>query len=100
MKKRFVIYARKSSEGEDRQVQSIDDQINYFINRFSDHPDYEIVQNYAERKSAKAPDVRPEFQKMIKLIQRGDIHGILCWKLDRLSRNPVDSGTIQYMLQR
>ena len=28
------------------------------------------------------------------------IEGILCWKLNRLTRNPVDTGTLQYMLQR
>lgn len=34
------------------------------------------------------------------MIQRGEIDTILCWKLDRLARNPVDQGTIQYLLQK
>jgi DNA invertase Pin-like site-specific DNA recombinase len=36
---------------------------------------------------------------MIKRIKKGEATKIITWKLDRLSRNPVDSGTIQYMLQ-
>jgi DNA invertase Pin-like site-specific DNA recombinase len=36
---------------------------------------------------------------MIQRIKKGEAKGIVTWKLDRLSRNPIDSGTIQYMLQ-
>jgi len=36
---------------------------------------------------------------MLELIEKTDGVSIVCWKLDRLSRNPVDSGTIQYALQ-
>ncbi|MDP2943616.1 MAG: recombinase zinc beta ribbon domain-containing protein, partial [Candidatus Omnitrophota bacterium] len=30
----------------------------------------------------------------------GGAEGILCWKLDRLARNPIDGGTISWMLQQ
>ncbi len=96
---RFVLYARKSSESEDRQIQSIDDQINYWKKRAKEES-IEIVKIYTEEKSAKTPYVRKIFQEMCEEISKGNIDGILCWKLDRLSRNPVDTGAIQYMLQK
>lgn len=36
---------------------------------------------------------------MIQKIYEGKAQAILCWKLDRLARNPVDGGTINWMLQ-
>jgi predicted site-specific integrase-resolvase len=51
---RFVLYARKSSEREDRQVQSIDDQITYWQRKALEEG-IEIVKIYTEEKSAKAP---------------------------------------------
>ncbi len=37
---------------------------------------------------------------MIAHIKSGEANGILCWKVDRLSRNPIDSATIQWLLQK
>ena len=37
---------------------------------------------------------------MLSRIQNGEAQGIVCWKIDRLSRNPVDSGKIQWLLQQ
>jgi len=36
---------------------------------------------------------------MMKTVKKGEVDGIVCWKLDRLSRNPIDSGQIQWFLQ-
>lgn len=36
---------------------------------------------------------------MMKILKVGRADGIICWKLDRLSRNPKDSGEIQWLLQ-
>jgi len=96
---RFVLYARKSSEREDRQVQSIDDQITYWQRKALEEG-IEIVKIYTEEKSAKAPWVRKAFYEMCTEIETWNIDGILCWKLDRLARNPVDAGQVQFMLQR
>mgnify|MGYP003394173587 CR=1 FL=1 len=40
------------------------------------------------------------FNEMVKRIQKGEAQGIICWKLDRLARNPVDGGQISWMLQQ
>jgi DNA invertase Pin-like site-specific DNA recombinase len=37
---------------------------------------------------------------MVARLQKGEASGILCWKLDRLARNPVDGGQISWMLQQ
>ncbi len=96
--KRYFIYARKSSENEDRQMQSIEDQINKLKN-LSINSDIEIIKIFKESKSAKKPDNRPEFNKMLDEIENGKADGILCWQVNRLTRNPVDSGRISWMLQ-
>lgn len=36
---------------------------------------------------------------MVRRVERGEAQGILCWKIDRLSRNPVDSGRVSWLLQ-
>ena len=36
---------------------------------------------------------------MLELIEKTENVVIVSWKLNRLSRNPVDSGSVQYALQ-
>lgn len=93
------MYVRKSSEDKDKQVSSIGSQIEE-LKRIATRMDYEIVEIFQESKSAKAPKVRTEFYTMLDRIEKGEAGGILCWKLDRLARNPVDGGTINWMLQK
>ena len=95
---RYVLYARKSSEGNERQVQSIDDQTRE-MQRLATTYGLNIVAIESESKSAKAPYVRPVFERVMKMIQTGEADAILCWSVDRLSRNAVDSGLISHLLQ-
>ena len=96
---KYFIYARKSSEGEDRQVQSIKDQTDR-ITRMANDLHLDVVEILSESKSAKNPDCRPVFNKMLERIEKGEAQGIICWAINRLSRNPVDSGKIAWMLQK
>lgn len=95
---RYFLYARKSSESEDKQVASVASQVEE-LTALAKQSGYNIVKTFTEEKSAKSPG-RPVFTKMISEIQAGKADGILCWKLDRLARNPVDGGAINWMLQR
>ena len=94
---RYFLYARKSSESSERQVQSIDDQLKAMRNK-AKIKWLHIVEEFVESKSAKAP-WRYRFNEMIDRIKTWEACGILSWKLCRLSRNPKDTWTIQYMLQ-
>lgn len=37
---------------------------------------------------------------MLARIEKGEAQEIVCWKLDRLARNPIDGGQISWFLQR
>lgn len=95
---RIALYARKSTESEDRQVQSLEDQFRA-LTALAEREHLHIVEVLQESKSAKAPDTRPEFLKLLKFIDEGQIDGILTWSINRLSRNPVDGGRLAYLLQ-
>ncbi len=96
---RYILYARKSSESEDRQVQSIDDQVNR-LKKIAEELNLKIVDVLTEAKSAKKPNNRPVFTQLIERLENGEANGILCWQINRLSRNPVDSGQIGWLLQQ
>lgn len=95
---KWAIYARKSTESSDRQIQSIEDQISN-LQKIADRDGLKIVQTIKESKSAKKPYKRDGFTELTKLIDQGKITGLLVWKMDRLSRNAIDSATIQYFLE-
>ncbi|MEI6352811.1 MAG: recombinase family protein [Candidatus Nomurabacteria bacterium] len=87
-------YCRKSSEGEDRQVLSLNSQKDEGENIRSYFELPKFISSYSEAKSAKLPYKRNEFSQMIKDIKSGKIDSIVCWKLDRLARNMVEGGEI------
>lgn len=93
---KYFLYARKSEEDKNRQVQSIEDQSRELRQRY---PDLDVVDTYEEARTAKQPG-RPLFDNMVARIQAGEAQGILVWNISRLVRNPIDQGTIQWMLQK
>src|SRR3989344_1911680 len=95
---KYFLYARKSTDVEDKQVLSIEAQLSELRNLARDQ-ELEITEEFIEKRSAKMPG-RPVFNDMLRRIQNSEAQGIVCWKIDRLSRNPVDSGKIQWLLQQ
>ena len=94
--RKFFIYARKSTDTEDRQVRSIGDQISE-LRELAQKENVEIVDTIVEKQTAKIPG-RPMFADMLKRIEAGEAVGILAWHPDRLARNSVDGGQIIYMV--
>jgi DNA invertase Pin-like site-specific DNA recombinase len=94
----YFIYCRKSSEAEDRQVLSIESQTRE-LEQLAAKLNFTIVEILTESKSAKDPG-RPVFNTMMQRLYRGEAAGIICWKLDRLARNPVDGGSIIWAIKQ
>jgi len=93
--KKFFLYARKSTDVEDKQVLSIDAQLTE-LREYAVRENIEISAEYIEKQSAKVPG-RPIFNKMMLAIETFG-GNILAWNPDRLARNSVDGGQIIYLL--
>ena len=87
-----VIYARKSTESDDRQVLSIDSQVQE-LKLLALRRGLEVTEILTEARSAKAPG-RIVFGQLMNRIAKGEVGAVLCWKMDRLARNHFDTGQI------
>ena len=95
---RYVIYARKSTEDDDRQVLSIEAQL-VELKEFAAKEKLEIFASFQEAKTAKEPG-RMKFAEMLSFLEKGKAEGILSWHPDRLARNSVNGGKIIHMIDR
>jgi site-specific DNA recombinase len=90
---KYCLYARKSSEDDERQALSIDSQIKSML-ELAKREGLEIVEVRRESHSAKASGARPVFKQLLTDIREGMFTGVLTWAADRLSRNAGDLGTV------
>ena len=90
---RYVMYLRKSSEGEDAQAKSLPDQ-RAECYKYAKYHNLEIAEVIEESASAWTSGNRPKFKAMIKDIRKGKYDGILAYHPDRLSRNMLEAGKI------
>lgn len=90
---RYCLYARKSSESDERQTMSIDSQIKEMLT-LAEREKINIVETKRESHSAKASGARPLFVEVLKEIREGKYNAILTWAPDRLSRNAGDLGSL------
>ncbi|MDP1624864.1 MAG: recombinase family protein [bacterium] len=93
VKVKYCLYARKSTESEERQVLSIDSQINEML-QLAEREGLEIVTMKRESHSAKETGQRPVFNEIVDEIKQGKFNGILTWAPDRISRNAGDLGKV------
>ncbi|NTV22472.1 MAG: recombinase family protein [Candidatus Yonathbacteria bacterium] len=90
---KYCLYARKSSESDEKQALSIDSQIKEML-QLAQRDGIEVTEIKRESHSAKETAQRPVFNEMIRQIKEGRFGGILAWHPDRLSRNAGDLGSI------
>lgn len=90
---KYCLYARKSSESDERQAMSIDSQIKEML-AMAERENLNIVEIKQESFSAKTSGHRPLFNELLHDLQNGKFNAILTWAPDRLSRNAGDLGTL------
>ncbi|MFZ2189365.1 MAG: recombinase family protein [Candidatus Magasanikiibacteriota bacterium] len=99
-KYRYVIYARKSTDDKEKQIRSLGDQIKECKDYAERNGLRCLPKPITESESAKEPDIRPEFKKLIDDIKKAKYDGILAWHPDRLARNMKDAGEIIDLLDK
>ncbi len=93
IKVRYVLYARKSTESDEKQALSIESQVKEMLS-IAERDGLEIVDIRRESHSAKESGGRPVFRELLEDIRRDRYNGILTWAPDRLSRNAGDLGSV------
>lgn len=94
-KRRYVIYLRKSTDDERKQVRSIDDQRKECL-ALAKRLDIKVRPEdiFEERWSAKTSGKRKIFNAMMEGFELSKYHGLISWSPDRLSRNMLEGGQI------
>ena len=95
---KYFLYARKSTDDEDRQILSIEAQL-VELRAFAKRENLFVYKELVEKFTAKEPG-RPLFNDMLKGVEKGEADALLAWHPDRLARNSVDGGKIIYLLDR
>ncbi len=93
IKVRYCLYARKSTESDEKQALSIDSQVKEML-AIAERDELEVIDIRREAHSAKDSGQRPVFKELLEDIRRGRYNGILTWAPDRLSRNAGDLGSV------
>ena len=96
---RYCLYARKSTESDEKQALSIDSQIKEML-RIARKNKLEVTDIRKESHSAKDSGKRPVFNQLIEDINKGKFNGILTWAPDRLSRNAGDLGKMVDLMDK
>ena len=73
--KKFFIYARKSTDSEDRQIRSIADQLAE-LRELAKKENIYIVDTLVEKQTAKIPG-RSVFAEMLKRIEAGEVDEVI-----------------------
>ena len=83
-----VIYARYSSDNQTEQ--SIEGQLRV-CEEYAKKNNILILGTYIDRAMTGTNDIRPDFQRMIKDSSRKEWNYVICYKLDRFSRNKYET---------
>ena len=93
---RFFIYARKSTDDEERQMLSIEAQLAE-LREYASNEGLTVARGFVESRTAKTPG-RPIFNDTLSRIENGEASGLLAWHPDRLARNWSDGAHVIHLL--
>ena len=99
MELKYCLYARKSTESDERQTMSIDSQIKEMMT-LAEREGLSVVTTKKESYSAKSSGRRPIFAEVLLGIQNDEYDAILTWAPDRLARNAGDLGSLVDLMDR
>lgn len=91
---RYIIYCRKSSDSEDKQIASLPQQFRELTEK-AEHEGLNIVDILQESRSAFHIG-RPKFEEVMRRIDNGEINAVLVWASNRVARNSSDGGRFIY----
>lgn len=89
----YYLYARKSSEDDERQALSIDSQVKEMV-AIAEKENLTVAETRRESHSAKASSGWPVYNKLLENIHSGTFCGMIASAPDRLSRNAGDLGSV------
>jgi site-specific DNA recombinase len=90
---RYCLYARKSSESDERQAMSIDSQLKEMTD-LAKREGLNVVETKQESYSAKETGKRPVFNELVSGLRSGEFNALLVWDPSRCSRNAGDLGAL------
>jgi site-specific DNA recombinase len=93
VKVKYCLYARKSTEQDDKQALSIESQVKEML-AIAERDNLEVIDIKREAHSSKDVGQRPVYNELLAEIRQGKFNGILTWAPDRLSRNAGDLGSV------
>lgn len=96
---KYCLYARKSTEEDERQALSIDSQIKE-MTQIAEREGLNIVEIRRESHSAKESGKREVFNSLVRDINSGIFDGIITWNTDRISRNAGDLGLVVDLIDK
>jgi len=99
MKYSYCLYARKSTEDDEKQALSIESQVKEMLT-IAEKDELNVVEIKRESHSAKDSGKRPVFNELIQGLKEGKFQGIITWATDRLSRNAGDLGIIVDLIDK
>ena len=92
--KRVAIYVRVSTEeqarGKNNSLDSQEYRCRQYIGSWADEQKPDSIQLYREEGYSGKDTNRPEFQRLMSDVRRGEVHIIVFTELSRVSRNVVD----------
>lgn len=86
-------YYRKSNESDEKQAYSLEDQLAIGIKLIERHKLITVGIPFSESRTAKRRG-RPQYNELLADIESEKYSVIICWELNRLSRNAVDSAML------